>query len=110
MFSGWEVAFGLGAFALLLTLAYGVYHTRNVSGPAEQAGEKGAARLYDRPGESDAPPKGGRRHKVPPLIWIMVGLLAAWLVTIFALGDRADADFGRTPPPPPESTPAVPLS
>ncbi len=29
MIGGWEMAFGVGALVLLLTLAYGVYHTRN---------------------------------------------------------------------------------
>ncbi|KQW67006.1 hypothetical protein ASE17_19700 [Phenylobacterium sp. Root77] len=85
MLGGWETAFGFGALALLITLAYGVYHTRHVSKASERAGEAGAKRLYDNPGESDAAPSGAQRRRVPPLIWIMAGLLVAWLAAIIIL-------------------------
>ncbi|CAN7618532.1 hypothetical protein LJR164_004604 [Phenylobacterium sp. LjRoot164] len=85
MLGGWETAFGFGALALLITLAYGVYHTRHVSRGAERAAEAGAKRLYDDPRESDAPPAGARRHSAPLLIWLMAGLLAIWLVAIAAM-------------------------
>lgn len=85
MFGGWETAFGFGALALLITLAYGVYHTRRGGRTLDRLGEAGARRIYDDPQESDAPARGGVRHRVPPLIWVMAGLLAAWLVAIATL-------------------------
>lgn len=101
MFSGWELAFGLGALALLLTLAYGVYEGRRASPTADRLGEEGAKRIYDNPAESDRPPKGGPRRKAPPLAWIMSGLLVAWLVLIFTMGDEVDNRPGRTTASPP---------
>jgi hypothetical protein len=88
MIGGWELGFGLGALALLLTLAYGVIQARRASPAADRAGEAGARRLYDNPGESEASPDTARQKKAPPLVWIMAGLLAVWLVAIFTLGDR----------------------
>lgn len=90
MFSGWELAFGLGAFALLLTLAYGAYESRHTSAAANRLGEEGAKRIYDDPVETERPPQGGPRRKVPPLVWIMVGLLVAWLAFIFIMGEEVD--------------------
>lgn len=104
MFSGWELAFGLGALALFFTLAYGVYESRHAGAAADRAAEAGAKRIYDNPSETDAPPKGGPRKKAPPLVWIMVGLLAAWLVMLVFMRDGADTDYGRTPPAPADST------
>lgn len=104
MFSGWELAFGLGALALFFTLGYGVYQSRHAGAAATRSAEAGAKRIYDHPNESDAPPEGGPKRKAPPLVWIMVGLLAAWLVVLLVMRDGADTDYGRTPPPPADST------
>lgn len=97
MFSGWEMAFGLGALALGITLAYGVYQTVHAGRGAERASQEGAKRLYDATGESEKSPDGAPRRGAPPLVWIMAGLLAAWLVTVFALQDRVHNTAGPTP-------------
>ena len=97
MFSGWELAFGLGAFALFLTLAYGVYESRHAGPGVDRMSQEGAKRIYDNPTETDRPPEGGPRRKAPPLVWIMVGLLVAWLAFIFVMGDEVDNRSGRPP-------------
>ena len=108
MFSGWELAFGLGAFALFLTLAYGVYESRHAGAGADRLGEEGAKRIYDNPAETDRPPMGGPRRKVPPLVWIMAGLRVAWIVFIFVMGDEVDNRTGRTPPNPAPAEEVIP--
>lgn len=84
---GWEIGFGLGAFALLLTLIYGVVQNRRAGPDVDRAAEAGAKRLYDNPAESEVSPDTSRQKKAPPLVWIMAGLLAAWLVMMFSARD-----------------------
>ncbi|MBI1200232.1 MAG: hypothetical protein GC203_20430 [Phenylobacterium sp.] len=92
----WEIGFGLGALLLGLGLAYGLYQSAHASRAQNVRGEVGAHRLYDSPGESDRSPDHHPNRTVPPLVFIICGLLLAWLVFAGVMAERSSRDDAAT--------------
>lgn len=117
-FSGWEIGFHIGWALLALAIAYGLIQSRRAGRATDARGEAGAKAIYDGAGDRDASPDTGRRNTVPPLVWIIVGLLVAWLVVAAAMsrstlstpsgGEAHRAVEGDTVMPPTPATPEAP--
>ena len=88
----WELGFGLGVLLLGLAIAYGAYQSAHAGRAADARGEAGARRIYDSPGESDRSPDHHPRRPIPPLVYIVCGLLLAWLVFAAVMAARSDKD------------------
>ena len=84
-FSGWEIGFHIGWVLLGLAIAFGILQSRRAGRTADARGEAAAKALYDGDGDRDASPDDGSKKTVPPLVWIIVGLLVLWLVIAAAM-------------------------
>jgi hypothetical protein len=88
----WELGFGLGALLLALAIAYGLYQSAHASRADNMRVEAGARRIYDSPGESDRSPDHHPRRTVPPLVFVICGILLAWLVFAGVMAQRSSHD------------------
>ncbi|HYD43762.1 MAG TPA: hypothetical protein VEA79_00705 [Phenylobacterium sp.] len=117
-FSGWEIGFHIGWVLLAVAIAYGLIQSRRAGRGSDARGEAGARAVYDDAGDRDASPDDGSKKTVPPLVWIIVGLLVAWLVIAAAMsrntlstpsgGEAHRAVEGETVMPATPATPEAP--
>lgn len=103
----WELAFSLGALALAATIAYGWVQSRRAGRAVDAVGEAGARAVYDSPG-TDRSPDTGRRGGVPPLVWIIAGLLIAWMAVAGVMSMRTSGGATYTEPDGASVMPATP--
>lgn len=86
----WEAGFVIGTVLLGVALLYGVLAGRRTSPAAEAARDAGTRAVYAGDGDRDAPPRDGRPHRTPPLVWVIAAILAAWVLLSAVMALRSN--------------------